>query len=330
MRILVDAMGGDNAPEAIVTGCMDAIRETAGLEIELIGDLAAIKSILERHRFHSDRLILTHSTEVIRDDDTPTAAIKNKTDSSMVKGFCMLREGQGSAFISAGSTGALLAGSLLIIGRLEGVQRPALGAVIPTARGQSLLIDAGLNSECKPENYLQFARFGAAYMNSLYDLKQPTIGLINIGSEEGKGTPEVKGAHELLRCSTMAYHGSIEGNHVIEGLVDVMLCNGFVGNVLLKFLEGNGKFFFHGIRRILYKNLLNKMSGLILKRDLKNFAGTVDPDLHGGAPVLGIRALVMKSHGSSSSKAIKNVILKAKKLSEQNVVGTILHSLGMV
>ncbi|MFO7637279.1 MAG: phosphate acyltransferase PlsX [Clostridia bacterium] len=330
MRILVDAMGGDKAPDSIVNGCMDAIKEQDGFEINLIGHQDLMEKIIRQRGFSSNRLILTHADEAIGNDESPTQAIKNKTKSSMVQGFRMLCGKEGDAFVSAGNSGALLAGSLLLVGRMDGVIRPALGAVIPTERGQSLLIDAGLNSECRPESYLQFAKFGAEYMKILYGKENPTIGLINIGTEDQKGTAEAREANLLLKNSNMNFYGNIEGNNAIEGVVDIMVCNGFIGNVLLKFLEGSGRFFMRNIKNILVKSIKNKLSALIIKKDLRDFARTVDPDILGGAPILGINELVIKSHGSSNAKTIKNVIIKAKKLSEQNIIGSIRNNLGVV
>jgi len=327
LNILVDAMGGDNAPFAIVKGCVEAVVEKKGFDITLIGKEKEIKDILRDMDFEKDRIMVRPATEVITNHDKPTDAIKKKKDSSMVIGFDMLKERKGEAFLSAGNTGALLAASLLLLGRLKGVLRPALGAIIPTAGGETLLIDAGLNSSVKPESYVQFARFGTEYMKALYKKVNPTIGLVNIGSEDSKGTPDVREGNLLLKKAGLNYVGNIEGNDIIEGKANVVVCDGFSGNVLLKFLEGTGMFFLENIKRILKKNTANKLAGAVLKKDLSDFFKPMDTDVVGGAPVLGVEGLVMKSHGSSGILTIKNVVLKTARLIEADITGHIRMNL---
>lgn len=327
MRILVDAMGGDNAPVAIVKGCVDAVNSEKGYDITLIGDETRIISILENEKFDRERIAVKHAGEVIANEDKPTVAIKGKKDSSMVVGFNMLKNMEGDAFLSAGNTGAMLAASLILAGRIKGVLRPALGAVVPTREGEALLIDAGLNSAVRPESYVQFARFGTEYMKALYQMEKPSVGLVNIGSEDSKGTPEVKEANALLHKSGLNFIGNVEGDGMIEGKAKVFVCDGFVGNVLLKFLEGTGKFFMGSIKEILYKNTLTKIAGSILKKDLKNFFKPMDTDVVGGAPILGINSLVIKSHGSSRAITIKNVISKTAKLIRADITGHIKLSI---
>jgi len=319
--ILVDAMGGDNAPDAIVNGCIDAVMEQDGFDILLIGDSDKINKILKERNFSSPRLKIHHTQEMITNDDMPTKAIKSKKNSSMVVGFTLLKEKKGDIFLSAGNSGALLAGALLLIGRLKGVDRPALGAVIPTKTGRALLIDAGLNSTCKPINYLQFGILGSAYMKELFNLDSPKVGLINIGSEQSKGNEVIKQAFSLLSKSGLNFVGNIEGNDVIEGKVDVIVCDGFVGNVVLKLLEGAAAFMFGGLKEIYSKNIISKLSALAIKKDLKNFIRRLDKDENGGAPILGIDGLVFKSHGSSNTKTIKHVILKAFKIANTSMLG---------
>lgn len=314
MRILVDAMGGDNAPVAIVKGCIDAVNSEKGYSITLIGDETRIKDILNKEKYDKERITVKHAAEVITNEDKPTVAIKEKKNSSMVVGFTMLKNSEGDAFLSAGNSGALLTASLLLAGRIKGVIRPALGAIIPTREGEAMLIDAGLNSSVRPDSYVQFAKFGTEYMKALYGFDNPTVGLVNIGSEESKGTPEVKEANVLLQESGLNFIGNIEGNEIIEGKARVIVCDGFVGNVLLKFLEGTGMYFMGSIKNILYKSIMTKIAGSILKKDIKNFFRPMDPDIVGGAPVLGINSLVIKSHGSSRAITIKNVLSKTAKL----------------
>lgn len=327
MNILVDAMGGDNAPSEIVKGCVDAVNSESGYDITLIGDEARISEILKKEDYDKSRIVIIGTTEVITNDDKPTIAIKNKKDSSMVVGFNMLKKKEGDAFLSAGNTGALLTGSLLLIGRLKGVLRPALGAVIPTKSGETLLIDAGLNSAVRPESYVQFAHFGTEYMKALYSLDNPSVGLVNIGSEEAKGTPEVKEANELLKEADINYVGNIEGNDIVQGKARIIVCDGFVGNILLKFYEGTGMYFLKSIRGMLYKNWMTKLAGMLLKKDLRAFFTPMNPDVVGGAPVLGINELVIKSHGSSKALTIKNVISKTARLAKADITDHVRMSL---
>lgn len=327
MLILVDAMGGDNAPASIVNGCVDAINSNVGFDIMLIGKSNEINKILEERKFVNPRLKITHADEVITNEDIPTKAIKNKKDSSMVVGFNLLKKKVGDVFLSAGNTGALLAGSLLILGRIKGVDRPALGAVIPVKNGNALIIDAGLNSTCKPINYLQFGVFGTLFMKKLNDIDKPSVGLLNIGTESGKGNEEIKQAYNLLSKSKLNFVGNIEGKDLPEGKVDIAVCNGFVGNILLKFFEGAGSFIFGEVKNIYKKNIFSKLSALLIYKDMKRFKTHLDTDLLAGAPILGVNGLVIKSHGNSTAKTIKHAILKAYKFAEGSVLDQIKEEL---
>jgi glycerol-3-phosphate acyltransferase PlsX len=327
VRILIDAMGGDNAPNAVVNGCIDAIKYKNGFDIVLIGDSEQINRILKKRKFSSPRLIVHHTDEVITNEDIPTKAIKQKQNSSMVVGFRLLKKGEGDVLLSAGNTGALLTGALLILGRIKGVDRPALGAVIPAKNGNALIIDAGLNSTCKPINYLQFGLFGSLFMKKLYDINNPTVGLLNVGAESGKGNELIKQAYALLSKSKLNFIGNIEGKDIPEGKVDVAVCDGFTGNVLLKFYEGAGSFFFGMIKNMLTNSIFTKISALLLKKNIKNLKKLLDPDLLAGAPVLGVNGLVIKSHGNSSAKTIKYALLKAYKFAEGSMLDHIKDEL---
>lgn len=327
MRILVDAMGGDNAPDAIVNGCIDAVKSQNGFDVVLIGDNEQIVKILDSRKFSSPRIEVIHAQEIITNEDIPTRAIRSKKKSSMVVGFNMLKQKEGDVLISAGNTGALLTGALLILGRLKGVERPALGAVIPTKKGKALLIDAGLNSTCKPINYLQFGVFGSVYLNALYGIENPTVGLINMGTEAKKGTEVLKNAYSLLSKSNLNFIGNVEGRDVPEGNVDVAVCDGYMGNVLLKFLEGAGSFFMAFLKGMFKKTIFSKLSLLFVMKDMKEFKRHFDAEEDGGAPILGVNGIVMKSHGNSNAKTIKNVVLKAHKLVQNSVFEKIQYSL---
>ncbi|HHW32449.1 MAG TPA: phosphate acyltransferase PlsX [Clostridiaceae bacterium] len=320
-------MGGDNAPEAIVNGCIDAINSKDGFDVMLIGDSEQINEVLRKKKFSSPRLKIYHTDEVITNEDIPTKAIKTKQNSSMVVGFKLLKDGEGDVFLSAGNSGALLTGALLILGRIKGVDRPALGAVIPAKNGNALIIDAGLNSSCKPINYLQFGLFGSLYMKKLYDIKNPTVGLLNVGAESGKGNELIKQAYGLLSNSNLNFIGNIEGKDIPEGKVHVAVCDGFTGNVLLKFYEGAGTFFFGLIKSIFTHNIFTKLSALLLKKNLKNLKSLLDPDVLAGAPILGVNGLVIKSHGNSKARTIKYALLKAYKFAEGSMLDHIKEEL---
>jgi glycerol-3-phosphate acyltransferase PlsX len=320
LLILVDAMGGDKAPGDIVDGCIDALKEAEGYDIMLLGDVNMIDSAIRKRKFLSPRLKVFHTSEIITGSDIPTKAIKTKKDSSMVVGLRMLKEKKGDAFISAGNTGALSVGSLFLVGRINGVDRPALAPVIPTKNGATLLIDAGLNTNCKPENYEQFARIGSIYMKEMFNIKNPRVGLINIGIEENKGYEIIKHAYELLCNSDINFIGNVEGRQIPQGDIDVAVCDGFIGNVLLKFLEGVGSYLYDGLAGVYRENVLSRLSALLVKRSLKKFIKKLDYEEYGGTPILGIDGTVIKCHGSSNAKTIKNAIIRACKFAKTSIL----------
>lgn len=310
MRIIVDAMGGDNAPGEIVKGCLDALRLAEGFEIEIIGDSARIGQLIGDAEYRHDRLVVTHASEVITNDDKPTEAIKRKTDSSLVVGLKKIKDRCGHAFISAGSTGALLAGSLLIPGRIKGVNRPALAPILPSACGGTMLIDAGMNTGLRPINYVQFGIMGSTYMREVHGVKKPRVGLVNVGTEEGKGNVMVQEAFTLLQQSGLHFIGNIEGRDIASGKVDVAVCDGFTGNAMLKMMEGTGRFFMDHMKRMYSRNLLTMLAAAIVRKDLSILRKKVDPDELGGTPILGIDGIVYKCHGNSKAKGITSTILK--------------------
>lgn len=320
MNILVDAMGGDNAPRAIVEGCIKAVDEQEGFDILLIGDEKEIDKILKDNKFNSSRIGIYHTDEVITNDDIPTKAIKTKKNSSMVVGLNLLKEDKGDVFISAGNSGALMTGVTFILGRLEGIDRPALAPVIPTKVGGALLIDAGFNTVCKPINYLQFGIIGSIYMREMFKIENPSVGLINVGSEERKGNETIKQAYNMLSNSNLNFVGNIEGREIPEGKINIAVCDGFVGNVLLKFLEGVGSFIFDNLKEVYSKNVISKLASLLVKGELKKFKKRMDYEEYGGVPVLGINGNVFKCHGSSSSKSIKNAIIQAYNFTRSSIM----------
>lgn len=310
INIIVDAMGGDNAPEAIIDGSIEAITMQDGFNVTLVGKSDMIQNILDKREFDKSRIQIVNATEVIEGSDTPTKAIRTKKDSSMVVGLKMLKEKKGDAFVSAGNTGALMTGALLIVGRIKGIDRPSLPALVPSKKNMVLIIDAGMNTVCKPINYLQFAIMGSIYMKLIFKLKDPRIGLLNVGSEDAKGNENLKQAFSLLSESQVNFAGNMEGNDITEGDVDVAVCDGYVGNVSLKLYEGAGSFFLNELKKIFTKNAFTKICYVLLKKHFREFKNKLDPDELSGAPVLGVNELVIKSHGSSKAKTIRTTILK--------------------
>lgn len=323
MRVIVDGMGGDNAPEAIVKGAVKAIDEMPH-QVIIVGDEKAIKRELSKYKYNKERIIIKHASEVISGDDPPVKSIRTKKDSSMVVGFELLKSGEGDVFVSCGNTGAVMAGGLFILGRIQGIYRPVLASIYPLAKGgASLLVDAGANSECKPSNYLEFAVMGNIYMENVLGRKNPTVGLLNIGIEENKGNTEVKAARELLLKSDLNFVGNVEARDIPEGIVDIIVCNGFVGNIVLKLTEGLAWSIFSMIRQKFSSGILAKMGALLLIDKLKEIKNDFDYSKYGGAPILGIRGPVVKMHGSSGSDSVKNAILKSIPFAEKDVVSQI-------
>lgn len=324
MNIIVDAMGGDNAPEAIIDGCLEAICMKDGFDITLVGKAEIIEKFLDKKEYSKERVKIVNAEEVITGEDTPTKAIRGKKDSSMVVGLRMLKEKKGDAFISAGNTGALMTGALLLVGRIKGIDRPSLPALVPTKKDMILIIDAGMNTVCKPVNYQQFGIMGSLYMKLIYKLDNPKVGLLNVGSENAKGNETLKQAFGIMSTSEINFVGNIEGNDITSGDVDVVVCDGYVGNVSLKLYEGAGSLFMKELKKIFTANILTKVCYLLLKPFFKSLKSKLDADELAGAPVLGINGLVIKSHGSSKAKTIRCAILKrAIPLIENNVVGEI-------
>lgn len=310
MRIIVDAMGGDNAPHEIVKGCLEAL-ENDGFEIELLGDRKEIERCLGTKDINSDRIIITETFDEITNSDKPTEAVRKKQNSSIVVGMKKIKAQSAQAFISAGSTGALLAASLLIAGRMKGVSRPALAPIVPSIKGQTMIIDAGMNTQIKPVNYIQFGIMGTEYMRNMYGMKEPRVGLVNVGTEEGKGNEALKQAYLVLQKSKLNFIGNVEGRDITDGKVDIAVCDGFTGNAMLKIMEGTGKYFMDYLKKMYSGSLSGKVSYLLIKHELKKLKKQIDPEELGGTPILGINGMIYKCHGNSRAKAIKNTILKA-------------------
>lgn len=326
MKIAIDAMGGDNAPEEIVKGAILACREL-GAEIILVGNEARIGAILKNQSISGLRLEVYNATEVIEMDEHPAIAVKNKKDSSLVVANRLVKEGSASAVISAGNTGAAMSGSLLTLGRIKGINRPAIASPMPTNTGVSVLIDAGANADCDPHNLLQFALMGSIYAEQVFGIPKPRVGLLSIGEEETKGNKLTVEAHQLLKQSPINFIGNIEGRDVHRGECDVIVCDGFVGNVVLKISEGLAGALFGQIKTALRRNLITTTGALLVKSAFQSLKGRMDYTEYGGAPLLGLNGISMISHGRSNAKAIKNAVKTTIKAVNEDIVGKITASL---
>ncbi len=326
MKIIVDAMGGDNAPYAIVKGCVDAVNQY-GLDVLLTGDYDAVKEELGKYTYPKDSIQIERTTEVISNNEHPVMAVRRKKDSSLVVGLKLLKEGLGDAFISAGSTGALLTGATLITGRIKGINRPALAPLLPGKNGAFMIIDVGANVDCKPINLLQFALMGSIYFKSVMNVDNPKIGLVNNGAEEEKGNELTKAAHALLKKEKgINFVGNIEPRYITEGDIQVVVCDGFVGNAMLKTFEGSASLIFGSLKEELTSSAVSKLGALILKPSFSRLKKKFDYTEYGGAPFLGVNGGVIKAHGSSNDKAIKNAVRQAKLFLENKVVEKIKDS----
>jgi len=316
--ITVDARGGDNAPMEVVKGCISALDRDERVEIALVGQEDVIHSIIGNYK--NNRLKIIDATQVITNEDEPVKAIRRKKASSMVIGMDMVKKREAEAFISAGNTGALMAGALFRIGRIEGIDRPALAPIIPTLKGGAMLIDAGANADCKPNNLLQFALMGSAYMNRVMEIEDPRVALVNIGSEPGKGNQLTKEAYKLLQDARLNFVGNIEARDILEGNADVLVCDGFVGNIVLKLTEGLAMFIFSQLKAEFTANTISKIAAAILKPGLIRFKNKLDYKEYGGAPLLGVNGGCIKAHGSSDAKAIENAVMQAVKFLDMKVL----------
>lgn len=326
MKIVVDGMGGDNAPVEIVKGAVEASAQTLH-EIILVGDEKKLYSELTKYQYNKDQITVVHAEEVITNEDAPVKAVRTKTDSSMVKGINMVKNGEADLFVSAGNTGAIMAAGLFILGRIQGIDRPAIASTYPIlGKGVSLLVDSGANAECKPNNLLEFATMGSIYMEKVLNVKKPAVGLVNIGTEETKGTTVLKATYELLSKSNLNFIGNVEARDVPKGACDVIVCDGFVGNVILKLTEGLAWNILKLIKNKFTDGMISKMGALLLSGKLKELKSEFDYSEYGGAPILGVKGAVVKMHGSSNANAVKNTILKGIPYAETNVVQMIQNS----
>ena len=317
-KVAVDAMGGDHAPHATVEGSVLAAREF-GIPVILVGDEDRIRRELLRHEVENLPLEIKHTSEVVEMDETPTTAIKKKRDSSLRVAFELVRDRKAHAVVSAGNSGAAMAAALFVLRRLKGVERPAINTVIPSLNGAVSLIDAGANPTCKPYYLVQFAIMGSVYMQEVMRIDKPRVGLLSNGEEESKGIDLTREANELLKRSSLNYIGYVEGRDIYKGGVDVVVCDGFVGNIILKTSEGVFEVLGQVLKEEISKSYLSKLGYLLSKKSFSNFKKKFDYSEHGGAPLLGVDGTVVISHGRSSSNAIKNAVRIASELVERDV-----------
>ncbi|KAB3531423.1 phosphate acyltransferase PlsX [Alkaliphilus serpentinus] len=319
MKIVLDAMGGDHGPKVTVKGAVDAVNQY-GVNLILTGDKKTLDSELKKFQYPKEKIEIVHTSEIVENEDKPVAAIRKKKDSSMVVALNIVKDGRADAIISAGNTGALLAGGLFVLGRIEGIDRPALAPVIPNYKGASVLIDGGANTDIKARNYIEFGIMGSIYAEMVLGIKTPRVCLVNIGIEEGKGNESTKEAYKICKKAPFNFQGNVEARDIPSGYTDVILCDGFTGNVILKLTEGVAMMIFKVLKEELTKNPLRKLGALLIKSGLMGFKKRFDYTEYGGAPFLGVQGALVKAHGSSDAKAIMNAIRQAKTLVENQVV----------
>ena len=328
--VALDAMGGDNAPGAVIEGAVLALGRSENVKILLVGKEDILTAGLEGKNYDRERLDVVNASEVIETGDPPVASIRHKKDSSIVVGERLVKNGEADAFVSAGSTGAVLVGGQLIVGRLKGVDRTPLATVIPTTKGASLIIDCGANVDSRAAHLVQYAKMGSIYMRDVLGVENPRVGLLNIGVEEEKGNGLVKETYPLLKeCGDINFIGSVEAREVPYGGADVVVCDAFTGNVLLKLYEGTAGALIGMIMGALRTNIKTKIGALLIKKDLKNTLKKVDASEYGGAPMLGLKGLVVKTHGSAKAAEISNTILQCETFKKQDIINKISRSLSL-
>lgn len=320
VKVAVDAMGGDNAPAEIIKGAVDAINESEKVKVFLVGQEEVLKKQLAEYNYDKSRIEVVNATEIIETAEPSVNAIRKKKDSSIVKAMGMVKDGSCDAYVSAGSTGANLVGGQVLVGRIKGIERAPLAPLIPTVKGASLLIDCGANVDARPSHLVQFAKIGSVYMENVMGVKNPKVAIVNIGAEEEKGNALVKETFPLLKnCPEINFIGSIEARDIPEGSADVIVCEAFVGNVILKLYEGVGGALIKKVKEGMMTSLRSKIGALLVKPALKETLKDFDLAKYGGAPLLGLNGLVVKTHGSSKANEIKNSILQCITFKEQKI-----------
>lgn len=328
IKVAVDAMGGDYAPGEMVAGAVDAVNTQPGIQVILVGKEDVVNAELSKYTYEKDRIQVVNATEVIATEEPPVNAIRKKKDSSIVVGMNLVKKKEADAFVSAGSSGAILVGGQVIVGRSKGVERPPLSPLIPTEKGVSLLIDCGANVDARPSHLVQFARMGSIYMENVMHIKNPRVAIVNIGAEEEKGNALVKETFPLLKeCRDINFIGSIEAREIPHGGADVIVCEAFVGNVILKLYEGVGATLLSKVKGAMMSDLRSKIGALLVKPALKATLKSFDASRYGGAPLLGLNGLVVKTHGNSKANEVKNSIIQCVAFKEQGINEKIRESL---
>ena len=324
IKVVLDAMGGDNSPYAMVEGAVNALNEKDNLFIYLVGPEDKLKEELNKYTYDKSRLEIVHAADEITCHDSPVNAIRQKKESSMVIGLRMVKEGKADGIVSAGNSGALLVGGQVLIGKLKGIERAPLAPIVPTVNGISLLIDCGANVDAKPSNLVQFARMGSIYMENVVGIKNPRVGIVNIGAEEEKGNALVKETYPLLKaCEDINFIGSIEARDFPYGSADVVVTEAFVGNVMLKLTEGLAGGLLKMIKEGLTATPVSTFGAMLVKPQLKKTMKAFDATEYGGAPLLGLNGLVVKIHGNASCKEVKNALFQVESFKRQDINGKI-------
>lgn len=328
--VAVDAMGGDNAPGEIIRGVVDAVSQNENIHVKLVGQENVISEELKKYTYRDDAIQIVNATEIIETGEPPVMAIRRKKDSSIVVALNLVKKGEADAFVSAGSTGAILVGGQLIVGRIKGVDRPPLAPLIPTKKGVSLLIDCGANVDARPAHLVQFAKMGSIYMEYVLGVKNPKVAIVNIGAEEEKGNMLVKETYPLLKeCSDINFVGSVEARDIPEGDVDVIVTEAFVGNVILKLYEGMGSTLVGMIKEGMMSTFRSKIGALLVKPALKKTLKKFDASQYGGAPMVGLNGLVVKTHGSAKAREVCNSVLQCVTFKEQGINDKIKESISL-
>lgn len=320
VTVAVDAMGGDNSPGEIVKGCVEAVRADSRIYVKLVGKEPLVDKELNEYEYEKSRIEIINADEIITCDEAPVNAIRRKKNSSICVALELVKNGEADAFLSAGSTGAVLVGAQLVVGRIKGVERPPLATLIPTMKGASLLCDCGANVDARASHLVQFAKMGSIYYANTMGVENPRVAIVNIGLEEEKGNQLVKETYPLLKeCKDINFIGSIESREIPNGYADVIICEGFTGNVILKLYEGLAKALLGKVKEGMMSNLRSKIGGMLVKPALKKTLKSIDPSTYGSAPMLGLKGLVLKTHGSANANEVKNSLLQCITYMEQNI-----------
>ena len=320
VNVALDAMGGDNAPDEMIRGAIDAVNKAPDIHVCLVGQEEKINAFLSSCSYNREQISVVNATEVIETGEHPVNAIRKKKDSSIVKALGLVKSGEADAFVSAGNSGAILVGGQTIVGRIKGVERPPFAPLIPTAAGVSHLLDSGANVDARSSHLVQWARMGSIYMENVMGVKNPRVAIVNVGVEEEKGNALVKETFPLLKeCPDINFIGSIEAREIPNGGADVIVCDAFVGNVILKLYEGVGSVLIKSVKKGLMSSLKSKIGALLIKDALKSTLKSFDASEYGGAPMLGLKGLVVKTHGNAKAKEVTTSILQCRKFKEQAI-----------